>query len=127
MITENFQLGSLLLRFRAVVALLLLAAIFAILSPEFLTAGNLTILIKHVAINAVLAVGMTFVILTGGIDLSVGSIAGVTGIVAGLLISSGLVIEPLGVVVFFEAWMVVWAADHCSACLRQSGSWSASC
>tara|TARA_R110001599_G_scaffold323327_2_gene534746 strand:+ start:12470 stop:13477 length:1008 start_codon:yes stop_codon:yes gene_type:complete len=106
-ITENFQLGSLLLRFRAVVALLLLAAIFAILSPEFLTAGNLTILIKHVAINAVLAVGMTFVILTGGIDLSVGSIAGVTGIVAGLLISSGLVIEPLGVVVFFEAWMVV--------------------
>lgn len=107
MITENFQLGSLLLRFRAVVALLLLAAIFAILSPEFLTAGNLTILIKHVAINAVLAVGMTFVILTGGIDLSVGSIAGVTGIVAGLLISSGLVIEPLGVVVFFEAWMVV--------------------
>ena len=105
--TENFQLGSLLLRFRAVVALLLLAAIFAILSPEFLTAGNLMILVKHVAINAVLAVGMTFVILTGGIDLSVGSIAGVTGIVAGLLISSGLVIEPLGVVVFFEAWMVV--------------------
>jgi erythritol transport system permease protein len=45
-----------------------------------------------VAINAILAIGMTFVILSGGIDLSVGSVAGLCGIVAGLLISRGLVL-----------------------------------
>ena len=59
------------------------------LTPEFLTTGNLTILIKHVAINAILAVGMTFVIVSGGIDLSVGSIAGLAGMISGALISTG--------------------------------------
>ena len=48
------------------------------------------ILAKQTALNAILAIGMTFVILTGGIDLSVGSIVGFTGIVAGLLINEGL-------------------------------------
>ena len=51
--------------------------------------SNLSILVKHVAINAILAIGMTFVILSGGIDLSVGSIAGLCGIVAGGLLEPG--------------------------------------
>ena len=41
---------------------------------------------KHVAINAILAIGMLMVILTGGIDLSVGSIVGLAGMVAGVLL-----------------------------------------
>ena len=45
---------------------------------------------KHVALNAFLAIGMTFVIITGGIDLSVGSIVGLCGMVAGGLILHGL-------------------------------------
>ena len=45
---------------------------------------------KHVALNAFLAIGMTFVIITGGIDLSVGSIVGLCGMVAGGLILNGL-------------------------------------
>ena len=72
---------NLLLRLRAVVALALLVLVFSVLTPEFLTTGNLTILIKHVAINAILAIGMTFVIVSGGIDLSVGSIAGLAGMI----------------------------------------------
>lgn len=64
-----------LFRLRALVALFVLLVIFSVLSPAFLTAANLTILLKHVAINAIMAVGMTFVILSGGIDLSVGSLA----------------------------------------------------
>lgn len=96
-----------LVRLRAVIALLVLVIVFGVLSPEFLTTGNLTILIKHVAINAILAIGMTFVILSGGIDLSVGSIAGLAGMIAGALISQGLVVEPLGSVIYFNAWLVV--------------------
>ena len=94
-VTPLGSLVNITLRLRALIALVVLVAAFALLSPEFLTTGNVTILIKHVAINAILAMGMTFVILTGGIDLSVGSVAGLVGMIAGGLISQGLVLESL--------------------------------
>lgn len=103
-------IGALLFRLRALVVLVVLLAAFTALSPVFLTSGNLTILVKHVAINAVLAVGVTFVILSGGIDLSVGSVAGLAGIIAGALIHSGLVLKPFGVVVYLHTWLVVVVA-----------------
>ena len=80
----------LLLRARAILVLLALLVLFSVLAPEFLTANNLSILTKHVAITALLAIGMTFVVLTGGIDLSVGSIAGLGGMVAGYLLTQGI-------------------------------------
>jgi erythritol transport system permease protein len=95
------------LRLRAFIALAVVTLVFSLLSPEFLTTGNLSILVKHVAINAILAIGMTFVILSGGIDLSVGSIVGFSGMVAGLLLNRGLVLESSGVVVFPHTWFVV--------------------
>jgi erythritol transport system permease protein len=96
-----------LLRLRALIALAIVTLVFSWLSPEFLTVGNLSILVKHVAINAILAIGMTFVILSGGIDLSVGSVVGFCGMVAGLLLSRGLVLESLNVVVYPHAWFVI--------------------
>jgi erythritol transport system permease protein len=83
-------LGRLLFRLRAALALLLLAAYFALMTDSFLTYNNLTILIKHISITALLAVGMTFVVLTGEIDLSVGSIVGLAGMIAGGLIDEGI-------------------------------------
>jgi erythritol transport system permease protein len=80
----------LLLRARAILVLVLLLVLFSVLAPEFLTANNLSILTKHVAITALMAVGMTFCVLTGGIDLSVGSVAGLAGMVAGYLLTQGL-------------------------------------
>ena len=68
--------------------------------------ANQIILAKQVAINAILGIGMTFVILTGGIDLSVGAIVGLTGMIAGGLINEGLVLEPLNRVVYFNVWIV---------------------
>ncbi len=77
---------------RSVFALLAVMLILAVLTEgTFLTARNLTNLTRQVAINGVLAVGMTFVILIGGIDLSVGSVVALAGIVAGLVqVQSGL-------------------------------------
>jgi erythritol transport system permease protein len=103
----GFSPAAQLFRLRALIVLMILVAVFASMSPAFLTAANLTILVKHVAINAILAVGMTFVILSGGIDLSVGSVAGLAGIVAGGLIHSGLVLRSFGVVVYFHTWLVI--------------------
>lgn len=97
----------LLLRMRAYIALIVLVVVFAVLAPEFLTPGNLIILTKQVAINAILGIGMTFVILGGGIDLSVGSIVGLCGMIAGWLISEGLVLPMFGIAVFFDVWIVV--------------------
>ena len=101
--------GRLLLSLRALIALVALVIVFAVLSPEFLTGANITILVKPVAINAILAIGMTFVVLGGGIDLSVGSIAGLCGMVGGGLISKGLVLTPLGSIVYPRAWLAVVA------------------
>src|SRR5215467_13290100 len=101
------RLTELLVRLRAVIALVALTIAFAVMSPEFLTPANMTILVKHVAINAVLAIGMTFVILSGGIDLSVGSIAGLAGMIAGALISKGILITSAGVVFYPHASLAI--------------------
>jgi ribose/xylose/arabinose/galactoside ABC-type transport system permease subunit len=67
-------------------ALLLEVVLFAILSPFFLTAENLLNVTLQISITAIIAAGMTFVILTGGIDLSVGSLVAVVGIVATIVL-----------------------------------------
>ncbi|MFT3962991.1 MAG: ABC transporter permease [Propionivibrio sp.] len=63
---------------------LVLGLILALSSEHFLTANNLLNLLDQSVVIGVVAIGMTFVILTGGIDLSVGSVAGLTGIILGL-------------------------------------------
>ena len=62
--------------------LVAVAALFAVLTPKFLTAANLMNVARQASINVVLAAGMTFVILTRGIDLAVGSVLGLTAVVA---------------------------------------------
>lgn len=64
------------------------AVVFALLAPQFLTVDNLVNVALSIAITGILAVGMTFVILTGGIDLSIGSVLAVAGIVAAICAKS---------------------------------------
>ena len=99
----------LLLKLRAVLVLGILLLAFSILTPSFLTANNLSILAKHVAISAILAVGMTFVVLAGGIDLSVGSVAGLAGMVAGGLLTVGIGGHTAGVFVSIAVALFVSA------------------
>jgi erythritol transport system permease protein len=86
----------LLFKLRAVLVLALLMVLFSAMMPAFLTLNNLSILSKHVAIGAILPVGMTFVILAGGIDLSVGSIAGLSGMIAGGVLTFGIASHHAG-------------------------------
>ncbi|MFJ7829446.1 ABC transporter permease [Peribacillus sp. NPDC097284] len=68
-----------------------LCTFFSFASGEFLSSENVSNIIRQVSINGILAVGMTFVILTGGIDLSVGSVMAFTGtIMVGLMINNGM-------------------------------------
>ena len=87
---QSTQALLVLLKARTFIALILVFAFFAFAAPNFLSTANMVIMSKHVALNAFLAIGMTFVIISGGIDLSVGSIVGLCGMVAGWLILNGI-------------------------------------
>lgn len=99
------RLGAVLRRFGIVIAFGLLIVVLSLLSESFLTVSNLLNIARQVSINAVIAAGMTFVILTGGIDLSVGSVLAFSGAVIAGLLSAG---RPL--VVGIGAGLVLGAA-----------------
>jgi erythritol transport system permease protein len=90
-----------LLEARTVIVLVLLVAFFSSISSYYLTTGNLLVMAKHVSITAIMAIGMTFVILTAGIDLSVGAVAGLAGMIVGGLLYEGFAFA--GVTVWFSA------------------------
>lgn len=99
------NLARLLLEGRAFFALIAIVIVFSFLSPNYFTVGNFLTMATHVAIFGILAVGMLLVILNGGIDLSVGSTLGLSGVVAGFLMQ-GVVLQPLGVEVYPPVWVV---------------------
>ena len=76
------------LEIRMLCLALVIGIALSLLSPYFLTSNNLFNLLDQSVVIGIVSVGMTFVILTGGIDLSVGSVAGLTGIVLGLSLQS---------------------------------------
>jgi ribose/xylose/arabinose/galactoside ABC-type transport system permease subunit len=76
------QLGTL-------AGLALLVILLTVLSPHFLTVSNLMNVLEQTSINAVIAVGMTFVILSGGIDLSVGSLVALSGVALAAALQAG--------------------------------------
>lgn len=76
------------------IAFIIICAIISVLSPIFLTVSNLKNVILQASINAVLAVGLTFVIITSGIDLSVGSILAFSGMVLGFALHWNVPLLP---------------------------------
>ncbi len=81
-----------------ILVLLILTALLILTTNSFLTFTNIDNLIRQVAVFAILSVGQLFVILTGGIDLSVGSVLGLSGGVTALLLASGVPI-PITILV----------------------------
>lgn len=80
-------------------AFLVLCVIMAIVSPAFLKSTNLLNILQQVSINFTIAIGMTFVILIGGIDLSVGSVTALTGMIVAILMKNYSWSVPLAVIV----------------------------
>jgi len=95
------------MKLRAYIALIALVVFFSFTSPNFLTPISIITMIRHVALNAIIAIGVTFVILTGGIDLSVGSIIGFCGMIAGGLIYEGLKLNFLGITIYFSIPVII--------------------
>ncbi len=100
---HDIEIGRLLLEGRAFFALIVIVAVFSALSPYYFSLGNFLTMASHVAIYGILAIGMLLVILNGGIDLSVGSTLGLSGVIAGFLMQ-GVTIG--GVILYPPVWVV---------------------
>lgn len=71
-------------------ALILICIIAAAISPNFLRPANIVNVVRSVSLNGIIAMGMTFVVLTGGVDLSVGSIVGVVAVSCAMMLQKGI-------------------------------------
>lgn len=98
----NDRQKDLIQKFAALAGLLLLTLVFSLTSEAFFSVGNAMTVSLQVTSIVYLGIGATFVILTGGIDLSVGSVLALSGVVAGLLTKAGMPVSAamsLGIVV----------------------------
>ncbi len=86
--TEHGTSGVKVRRFGTLIGLVVLCGVLWALTPHFLTVSNLLNIAQQTSINAIVAVGMTFVIISGGIDLSVGSIVALSGVVLGMALQA---------------------------------------
>nr|WP_268251799.1 ABC transporter permease [Alicyclobacillus mali (ex Roth et al. 2021)] len=93
---RNHWLNTRLNQTGALVALVILAGALSLASPAFRTWGNIQDIVIQASIVAIMAAGQTFVIGTGGIDLSVGSIVGLSGVISALLMSTDKAVGGMG-------------------------------
>ncbi|MFJ8261890.1 ribose ABC transporter permease [Rummeliibacillus sp. NPDC094406] len=89
-VTKLSKSKDLIQKLGPLLGLLLIIIIISIMSPSFLTATNIFNVLRQVSVSALIAFGMTFVILTGGIDLSVGSTLALTGAISAGMLASGM-------------------------------------
>jgi ribose transport system permease protein len=92
------QTATMLQRMGPMLGLGVIIIILSVISSDFFSVGNLLNVLRQISINALIAFGMTFVILTGGIDLSVGSILALSGAITAGMISGGV-----------DVWFAVFA------------------
>ncbi len=90
--------GDLLRRGSVLIAFLVLCMVFATLSPRFLSVANWLNVLLQTATIGIVAIGLTFVIITSGIDLSVGSVVALSGMVAAIAMNAG-VPGPVGILI----------------------------
>jgi len=98
-----------LLRFQSLLALVVMVVALSLASDQFLTVPNLRNILLQISVNLCLSIGMTLIILTGGIDLSVGAILGLSGVVAAGLLKNGLTLKLFGVQLQFTPFGAVVA------------------
>jgi len=96
-------------RFRSLLALALMVLALSLLSDHFLTADNGWNILRQISVNLCLSIGMTLVILSGGIDLSVGAILALAGAVAAGLLKNGIGIPALDVALKFTTMGAILA------------------
>ena len=104
--TEKKSIGALIGEYGAFIALVILVLGLGIAKPEFRAFSNLTSLLRQASFNGLIAIGMTCVILSDGIDLSVGSVFALSAIICAELIMAGIA-APLAVLIALVAGTIL--------------------
>lgn len=90
---------NILKQFSTVIILIVLVAFFAIMTDSFLVTKNILNILRQVAVLSILSVGMTFVIISGGMDLTVGSLLGLTGVICAKLLVEANMAPALAILI----------------------------
>ena len=106
---KNSLIKNNIAKFQLPLVIVIMAIALSILSPTFLTAANIQNIFQQISINLCLSIGMTLVILTGGIDLSVGSILAFSGILMAGFAKNGIDIPVFGISIQFAFYGAVLA------------------
>ena len=120
------QTKDLLARFQSVAALLLMVVALSLtpqISDTFLSQDNALNVLRQISVNLCLSIGMTLVILSGGIDLSVGSVLAFSGAVAAGLLKNGVMLPVFGVAVQFTVFGALVAGLLVGAALGGFNGW----
>jgi len=94
---NSLGLSKYLIKYGILIAFVVICVLLSLLTPNFFTIQNALNVLRQISINGILAIGVTFVIIAGGIDLSLGSVVALTGVVAAIFARSAdsLIIVPL--------------------------------
>ena len=112
----KLHIGEIIKKYNLILLLLIFISVSAILSPNFLTLNNFFNLFQQASIGGIVALGMTFVIIVGGIDLSVGSVLAFSGMVAAMIVyafegsTSGIIV---GVIVALAVAVIMGLITGC--------------
>jgi ribose transport system permease protein len=100
-------IGQLIIKYRTLLILVVLVTVFSLLKPVFINPLNLLAILKNMSYVLIAALGMTFIITLGGLDLSVGSTAAVVGVGFAMLVRGGFMAPiPAGLIVMFGAMLL---------------------
>ena len=110
--------------FIIILAAIALFAIFTLINPGFASSGNLLTMAKSFVPYAILSLGVTFAIATGGIDLSIGTICFGSAVLAGALCKTGVTVDEGTLwLTIPSSWLPAWLSVSSTACWSPSASW----
>ena len=107
-------------------AFIILCVFFAVSNPVFLSMGNIINILRQISFNAILAMGMTVVIITGGIDLSVGSVLAVAAVVSTSFIKEGNPQIPVAAAILSVCYKRRASPIYCNNGYDDNCTWSGS-
>lgn len=116
--------GFPLVRFQSLIALFLLCLALSILSDKFLTFSNLWNVMRQISVNICISVGMTLIVLTAGIDLSVGSVLALCGAITAGLLKNGIEIPPQNLYIGFTVLGAILAGGLTGSVLGAFNGWA---
>jgi ribose transport system permease protein len=122
-LTTKTNYKNQLAKFQSLIALVILCVILSILSDKFLTTSNIWNVLRQISVNVCIAVGMTMVILTAGIDLSVGSVLALCGAIGAGLFAKGIAIPSMDVLISFTVTGAIVASIATGSFLGWFNGW----